>query len=54
MLVIVAYDEEVGRIVKAIVQVNQTGRHGDGKIFICPIISAFRVRTGEQGKKALS
>jgi nitrogen regulatory protein PII 2 len=54
MLIIVAYDEEVNRIVQAIVNVNQTGRNGDGRIFICPMISAIRVRTGEQGDKALS
>jgi nitrogen regulatory protein PII 2 len=53
MLVIVVGDEEVNRIVQAIVNVNQTGRHGDGRIFICPMIGAIRVRTGEQGDKAL-
>jgi nitrogen regulatory protein PII 2 len=53
MLIIVAYDEEVTRIVQGIVNANQTGRHGDGRIFICPMISALRVRTGEQGDKAL-
>jgi nitrogen regulatory protein PII 2 len=54
MLVLIACDEEINRIVQAIVNVNQTGRHGDGRIFICPMISAIRVRTGEQGNKALS
>nr|WP_321349535.1 P-II family nitrogen regulator [uncultured Methanoregula sp.] len=54
MLIIVAYDEDVNRIVQAIVDANQTGRHGDGRIFICPMISAMRVRTGELGDMALS
>jgi nitrogen regulatory protein PII 2 len=54
MLVIIACDDDVGSIVQAIVNANQTGRHGDGRIFICPMISAIRVRTGEQGDKALS
>jgi nitrogen regulatory protein PII 2 len=54
MLVIVSDDEEIDRIVQAVVNANQTGRHGDGRIFICPMISAIRVRTGEQGDKALS
>jgi len=53
MLFLVAYDEEINRIVQAIVNANQTGRHGDGRIFICPMIGAIRVRTGEQGDKAL-
>jgi len=54
MLVIISCDEGVNRIVQAIVNSNQTGRHGDGRIFICPMISAIRVRTGEHGDKALS
>jgi nitrogen regulatory protein PII 2 len=53
MLIIVVYDEEVNRIIQAIVNVNQSGRHGDGRIFICPMIGAIRIRTGEQGDKAL-
>jgi len=54
MLVIIAYDEDVESVIRAIVSANQTGRHGDGRIFICPMISAIRVRTGEQGDMALS
>lgn len=54
MLILVSLDEEVNRVVQAIVNSNQTGRHGDGRIFICPMIGAIRVRTGEQGDKALS
>ena len=53
MLIIIAYDDDIESIVQAIVTANQTGRHGDGRIFICPMISAIRVRTGEQGDKAL-
>jgi|WetSurMetagenome_2_1015567.scaffolds.fasta_scaffold150756_2 nitrogen regulatory protein PII 2 len=53
MLVIVTSENDVRPVVQAIVNTNQTGRHGDGKIFICPMISAIRVRTGEQGDRAL-
>ena len=53
MLIMVACDEAVNRIIQAIVNANLTGRNGDGRIFICPMISAIRVRTGEQGDKAL-
>jgi nitrogen regulatory protein PII 2 len=53
MLVIISCDKEVNRIVQAIVNSNQTGCHGDGRLFICPMISAIRVRTGEQGDRAL-
>ncbi len=54
MLTVVACNEDVSRIVQAIVNANLTGSHGDGRVFICPMISAIRVRTGEQGDKALS
>jgi len=30
-----------------------TGRVGDGKIFVCPIEEAVRIRTNERGKKAI-
>jgi nitrogen regulatory protein PII 2 len=54
MLVIVTGDREVQPIVQAIVSANQSGQHGDGKIFVCPMVSAIRVRTGEHGDDALS
>ena len=54
MLIIVANDEEVSLIIQTIMNTNQNGRHSDGRIFICPMISAIRVRTGQQGAKALS
>jgi nitrogen regulatory protein PII 2 len=54
MLMIVLNDEEVSPVVQAILNANQTGRHGDGRIFICPMIGAIRVRTGEQGEKSLA
>ena len=37
MLIIMAPDEDVDAIVRALVVVNRSGRHGDGKIFVCPI-----------------
>ena len=53
MLIIVADDNDAGSIVQTIINANQSGRHGDGKIFVCPMISAIR-STGEHGDKALS
>ncbi len=53
MLIIVAIDTDVARIIQTLIEANQTGRHGDGKIFVCPIISAIRVSTGDQGDDAL-
>jgi len=40
-------DNDVEKAVQAIIEVNQTGNPGDGKIFILPITETFSVRTGE-------
>ncbi|WP_346354106.1 P-II family nitrogen regulator [Azotosporobacter soli] len=51
---VVANDEDVPRIVEALMQANRTeNKVGDGKIFIMPICDVARVRTGEIGKEAL-
>jgi nitrogen regulatory protein P-II 1 len=39
--------------VEAIQTAAQTGRIGDGKIFVSPIESVIRIRTGETGRDAL-
>ena len=41
------------RVVDAIQQAAQTGRIGDGKIFISTIDEAIRIRTGERGADAV-
>ncbi len=33
-------DEQVDQTVRTLIQVNQTGNHGDGKIFVCPVDEA--------------
>jgi nitrogen regulatory protein P-II 1 len=50
---IIATDENVPNIVRAIEQSAKTGRIGDGKIFILPIDEAVRIRTGERGADAV-
>ena len=54
LLTIVVPDDVVTKIVKEIMRVNKTGKPGDGKIFVCPIESALRVRTGEVGGEAIA
>ena len=54
MLSLVVPDTGVNHAVETIIQVNQTGSAGDGKIFILPVTDAARVRTGEAGEKAVS
>lgn len=53
MLTIVVPDDAVMKLVKAIIKANQTGKHGDGKIFISPVEGAIRVRTGERDGEAI-
>lgn len=53
-LTIVVPDDVVKTVVKAIIKANATGKRGDGKIFVCPIETAVRVRTGETGGEAIS
>ena len=50
---VVVDDDQLERAVEAIQQSAQTGRIGDGKIFISQIEDAIRVRTGERGSDAL-
>ncbi|MBI2850210.1 MAG: P-II family nitrogen regulator [Chloroflexi bacterium] len=53
-LEIVVQDKEVDTIVKAIIDNARTGEIGDGKIFIIPVENAIRVRTNEDGDKAIN
>lgn len=50
---IVVPDSKVELTVKTIIDVNQTGSPGDGKIFVLPVMDAVRVRTAESGDVAL-
>jgi len=53
MVISVVKDEDVKKVVETIMNVNETGNPGDGKIFVLPIEDAYRVRTGESGKAAV-
>ena len=45
--------ERLDQVVDAIVQASQTGKLGDGKIFVYELEKAVRIRTGELGNNAL-
>ncbi len=51
---VVVEDEDVDEVVATIIRCNQTGKPGDGKIFVLPVADAVRVRTAESGVKAIS
>jgi nitrogen regulatory protein P-II 1 len=50
---VVMEDTMVERAVEAIQQAAHTGRIGDGKIFVCTVEEAIRIRTGERGPDAI-
>lgn len=50
---IVLADEDVDRAVDVIVNTAQTGKIGDGKIFISDIERVVRIRTGEEDEAAI-
>ncbi|TCW61096.1 P-II family nitrogen regulator [Treponema sp. J25] len=52
-LSIVVPDKLVRKTVETIIKINQTGKAGDGKIFILPVMEAYRIRTAEQGDQVL-
>ncbi|MBF0457777.1 MAG: P-II family nitrogen regulator [Nitrospirae bacterium] len=53
MLTVVLPDSVVESAVAAVITANQTGSHGDGKIFVSPIEMSVTVRTGERNAEAL-
>jgi len=46
-------DEIVDKVIQAIVEAANTGRIGDGKIFVLPVEEVIRIRTGERGPDAV-
>jgi nitrogen regulatory protein PII 2 len=53
LITVVTPDNKVATVVDTIIKSNQTGKPGDGKIFVLPMPDAVRVRTGETGEKAV-
>ena len=52
-LEVIVEDGMAERVVEAIAAAAQTGRIGDGKIFVIPVETALRIRTGERNEDAL-
>ncbi|MEL7082864.1 MAG: P-II family nitrogen regulator [Cyanobacteria bacterium P01_A01_bin.3] len=50
---IVVDDHLVSKVVETLVTTARTGDIGDGKLFITPIETAIRIRTGERGPDVL-
>jgi nitrogen regulatory protein P-II 1 len=50
---IIVEAEQVEAVVDKIREAANTGKIGDGKIFVLPVDEVIRVRTGEKGKEAI-
>ena len=46
-------DDQLDKAIEAIRKAAQTGRIGDGKIFVSNVEGAVRIRTGETGSDAI-
>jgi len=52
-LEIAVSDDMVDTVIDAITKAANTGKIGDGKIFVMPLEQAVRIRTGETGDGAI-
>jgi nitrogen regulatory protein P-II 1 len=50
---VVADDTLADKVVDAVVEAARTGKIGDGKVWVTPVESVIRVRTGERGSDAV-
>jgi nitrogen regulatory protein PII 2 len=53
MITVVVPDDLADKTVSVIIAANQTGKSGDGKVFVLPVLDTVRIRTGESGNDAL-
>jgi len=54
LLSVVVPDDKVDRVVSTLIETNQTGTPGDGKIFVLPVEDSVRVSTGETAELAIN
>ena len=53
MISIVVPNKMVRKVVDVIMETNRTGKSGDGKILVLPVLDSVRIRTGESGDETL-
>lgn len=52
-LEVVVLDEQLDQCIEAIIETAQTGKIGDGKIFVYDVERVIRIRTGEENEDAV-
>jgi nitrogen regulatory protein P-II 1 len=50
---VLADDNLADKVVDAVVEASRTGKIGDGKVWVSPVDTVIRVRTGERGVDAV-
>ena len=50
---VLADDTQADKVVDAVVEAARTGKIGDGKVWVTPVETVVRVRTGERGSDAI-
>lgn len=52
-ITVVVPDDKVENVVSTMMETARTGEIGDGKIFVLPLETVIRIRTGEHGDEAV-
>ncbi|MFP6637977.1 MAG: P-II family nitrogen regulator [Nitrospinaceae bacterium] len=50
---IVVSDSQLEEVIETLMRAAQTGRIGDGKLFVTDLVDVIRIRTGERGEDAI-
>jgi len=50
---VVCSDDDLKKVIDAVLKAAQTGQIGDGKVFVSELQESIRIRTGETGEEAL-
>ncbi|MBL9113984.1 MAG: P-II family nitrogen regulator [Verrucomicrobiaceae bacterium] len=51
---VVVEDSRADEVLEAIIKAANTGKIGDGKVFVSEVLEAVRIRTGDRGNAAVS
>jgi len=50
---IIVFDSQLEEVIETLIKAAQTGRIGDGKLFVTDLVDVIRIRTGERGEDAV-
>ena len=53
MIEVAVTDDQADKVVDKIIESANTGKIGDGKVFVLPVEDAIRIRTGDRGDEAI-